>query len=351
MPQAVPSTTATQPVLFESGSNPACDGAAPPHMHTGHSARRAKRSAMRLCVLGSGSGGNSTLLRLDDKAMLIDAGFGPITTRRRLAQTGTELEQVRAICLTHLDQDHFRPVWPRTLLKHGIRLHLQHWHLPQMATLPGADALFDAGLVDIFDGDPFEPLDGVTARAVRLQHDLQGTIGYRFDAQSRESCGTQRAAGSVAYATDLGHVPMPLIELFAGVDVLCLESNYDHRMTVTSPRPTFVNRRNLSDSGHLSNEQALDAVRRIAAASPHGNPRHVVLMHRSQVCNHPTKVRRTFEQEPWLVRRITLTQQRRRTGWLDVKPLSATRRCQQVLPFRDHVPMAVVETETTTCDR
>lgn len=325
-----------QPPLFTIHLAPDDACAAPPAVDRGTQpgTRSSRGGGLRLCVLGSGSGGNATLLKFGNDALLIDAGFGPTTTRRRLAQAGIALEQVRAICLTHLDQDHFRPTWPRTLLRLGIRLHLHHWHLPELARIQGANDLFDAGLVDIFEDDPFEPMPGVTVRAVRLQHDLQGTIGYRFDAH-RPAPGPAASTfhGSVAYATDLGHVPPSLIELFAGVDLLCLESNYDHYMTVTSPRPTFVNRRNLSDSGHLSNEQAFEAVQRIAAASPHGNPRHVLLMHRSDQCNHPTKVRRVFEQAPWLHRRVTLTHARRRTRWFHIKPLPAHRRCQRVLPF------------------
>lgn len=285
---------------------------------------------VRLCVLGSGSGGNSTVLAFGDQALLIDAGFGPSTTRRKLAQARLSLDHVRAICLTHLDQDHFRKSWPRTLFERNIRLFVHHWHLPDLHRIPGAQRLFDAGLVDTFDGDAFEPLPCVTARAFRCQHDLQGTVAYRFDAD--DACA-RRFYGSVGYATDLGHVPPGLIRHFAGVDLLCLECNYDEHMTIHSSRPAFVNRRNLSDSGHLSNEQAFDAVRAIAAHSPHGNPRHVLLMHRSQQCNHPTKVRRVFEREPHLHRRVTLAEQRRRTRWFRIKPLPATRRLQTVLGF------------------
>lgn len=286
--------------------------------------------SLGLCVLGSGSGGNCTVLRLGDQALLIDAGFGPHTTRRRLAQAKVELEQVRAVCLTHLDQDHFRRSWPATLLKLGIRLFVHHWHLRDLSRIRGGAALFDAGLVETFDGEAFEPMPCVTARGVRLQHDLQGTIGYRFDVDDR--CAS-RYYGSVGYATDLGHVPAALIEHLTGVDLLCLECNYDEHMTIHSPRPSFVNRRNMSDSGHLSNEQAFEAVQRIAAGSPGGTPRHVLLMHRSQQCNHPTKVRRVFERDPLLRRRVVLTEQRRRTRWFQVRPLKAVQRTQGLLAF------------------
>lgn len=279
---------------------------------------RAVRETVRVCVLGSGSGGNATVVRYGDHALLIDAGFGPRTTAARLAQAKTDLDRIRAICLTHFDRDHFRPSWIRTILERRILLFLHRWHEPDLLRIRGGRDVIDAGLTHCFDGEPFEPLPGVTATTQRLQHDRQGTIGYRLDTPG----------GVVGYATDLGHAPPALVEHFAGVDILCLECNYDERMTIHSSRPSFVNRRNLSDSGHLSNEQSFEAVRAIAAASPAGNPQHVVLMHRSSQCNHPTKVRRVFERDTVLSRRVCLAEQRRRTRWFAARPLPVVRRAQ-----------------------
>lgn len=282
----------------------------------------AAATRLAVCNLGSGSGGNCTALKLGDRAVLIDAGFGPRTTERRLAQAKLGLDNVAAICLTHLDRDHFRPTWSATLQRHRIPILLHHWHLPQLRRLPGGAALCDAGLVTTFDGKAFEPVPGLTAHGYRCQHDRQGTISFRFESR----------AGCIGYATDLGHVPAELIEHLAGVDLLALECNYDEHMTIHSSRPAWVNRRNMSDSGHLSNDQALEAVQRIDALSPGANPRHVLLLHRSSQCNHPMKVRRTFERVPHLTERITLTEQRRRTRWLHISPARAAVRCQ--LPMR-----------------
>ncbi|MEO1235250.1 MAG: MBL fold metallo-hydrolase [Planctomycetota bacterium] len=303
-------------------------------------------SPLRLCVLGSGSGGNATVLAhrprnsnrhpghggaaTHDRHLLIDAGFGPRTTAQRLAQAGLTLAELDAVCVTHFDTDHFRKSWVNVLLDLSIPLHCHRWHLPDLRRVQNNQRLFDAGLVEPFDDAPFEPWPGLRVSTIRLQHDRQGTVGYRFD--------TPDAA--VGYATDLGHAPEALCRHLAGVDLLCLEANYDERMTTFSSRPAWVNRRNLSDSGHLSNDQALAAVRRIADLSPHGNPRRVVLLHRSSQCNHPTKVRRCFEQDPALARRVVLTEQRRRTRWLSVSPLRAVRRRQLPLARRPPFPFS-----------
>ncbi|MEM9020264.1 MAG: MBL fold metallo-hydrolase [Planctomycetota bacterium] len=278
---------------------------------------------LSLSVLGSGSGGNCTVVRLVDPegqphALLVDAGFGPRRTASKLAEAGLSMTDVRAICVTHFDRDHFKPSLIRTMAEHRIPVFCHHWHLPELAAIRSSKTLFELGLVEPFDGTTLSPMPGLTATTTRLQHDRQGTIGYRLYSRY----------GDIGYATDLGHAPTRLIQLFAGVDVLCIESNYDHRMTVNSSRPAWVNRRNLSDSGHLSNDQAYEAVLRVRDLSPHGNPRYVVLLHRSQQCNHPTKVRRRFEGDPALAKRVILTDQRRRTRWVNIKPLKQVQRKQ-----------------------
>ena len=61
-----------------------------------------------LSVLGSGSLGNSTLLRLDvagrRRWLLIDVGISPRQTARRLEPLGVTVDDVDGILLTHLGE-------------------------------------------------------------------------------------------------------------------------------------------------------------------------------------------------------------------------------------------------------
>ncbi|MEX2215130.1 MAG: MBL fold metallo-hydrolase, partial [Phycisphaeraceae bacterium] len=278
------------------------------------------RTPLSASVLGSGSGGNSTVIRAGDAAFLIDAGFGPRTTNDRLKQLGLSVADIRAVCLTHLDQDHFRPAWVRTLVAHGIRLFLHRWHRKHLDRVEGSEALHHADLVHFFETDAFTPVQvpGLAITTVRLPHDDKGTSAFHI----------QTPASRLGYATDLGHVPDAMIAAFAGVDVLMLESNYDPQMQITSARPLFLKKRIMGGHGHLSNEQALDACRRIADRSARGNPQRIVLLHRSAQCNTAELVRRTFEQDARFADRIVITQQRRKTPWISVEPLEATKREQ-----------------------
>ena len=263
---------------------------------------------MSFCVLGSGSGGNCAVLRVGGQAVFIDAGLGPRVTAARLEGSGLGPSGIGAVCLTHLDQDHFRPAWVRVWLSRGTAVWMHRWHLEDLGHVPGARRLLQAGLVHCFEDETFEPLGGLACHPIRLAHDEKGTSGFRVEAHG----------ATVGYATDLGHVPDRLIAHFTGVDLLAIESNYDPELQRGSGRPLFLQRRIMGRAGHLSNEQAFDAVRRIVERSPAGRPRNVVLLHPSARCNRPALTRAVFDRDPAIAARLLLAEQRRRTPWLTV---------------------------------
>jgi len=98
-----------------------------------------------------------------------------------LNRAGLSVTDIHAICLTHLDQDHFRKTWVGTLMKFGIPIYVHASHFAELMRLPGGAELRDAGLARSFDASSFEPIPGVRTSIVRLQHDREGTIGYRLD--------------------------------------------------------------------------------------------------------------------------------------------------------------------------
>jgi phosphoribosyl 1,2-cyclic phosphodiesterase len=286
--------------------------------------------SLELCVLGSGSGGNSTVVRSPWGTFLIDAGFGPRSTAQRMCGgtrggIGVDLPDISAIVLTHLDHDHFNKNWLLTILKRGIRVFCARNRVSEITDSPeGLDAeskriakrLGDTPLRDLvigFDG-PFAPVRGVTLDPLPLAHDAEGSHGFLI------SCDGYK----VGFATDLGHVPETLIDRFCGVDLLALESNYDPEMERTSDRPWFLKQRVMGGHGHLSNDQALAAIKTIldrtqSRCGPDRLPRHIVLLHRSRECNCPDLVRELFIRDARIAQVLTLTHQEERTAWLSVR--------------------------------
>jgi phosphoribosyl 1,2-cyclic phosphodiesterase len=269
--------------------------------------------SLELCVLASGSSGNCSVVRAPGGVILIDAGIGPRTTAKRMNGTGVTLRDVRAICLTHLDSDHFSANWVNTIVKLGIRVHCAGNRVDEVirrAELEVADAF--ARLVFPFDLEPFDMLDGVRLRPLRFAHDREGSHGFII-----ESCGCR-----IGYATDLGRVPVTLIDDFADLDVLAIESNYDPQMQLSSARPYFLKQRIMGGQGHLSNQQAFDAVRAVLDRCERSGvrlPSHIVLLHRSRDCNCPKLLRQLFARDARIVPRLTLAEQFEPSGWLKIR--------------------------------
>jgi len=277
--------------------------------------------SLELCILASGSSGNCSIVRAPTGVVLIDAGIGPRVAAQRMNGTGVRVRDVRAICLTHLDGDHFRPSWLDAIVRHGIRVFCHESRRPDL--LRGAvDDQVDPdhqrrfrSLVHGFNGDAFAPLDGVSSRAIPLAHDQAGSHGFVLDG----------FGARIGYASDLGHVPRGLLDEFCDLDVLALESNYDTDMQVTSGRPPFLKHRIMGGRGHLSNRQALDAVRAILDRCQRRKrrlPEHIVLLHRSRECNCPKLVREIFGSDDRIRPRLTLGEQFHRSEWIRPKAVA-----------------------------
>jgi ribonuclease BN (tRNA processing enzyme) len=239
-------------------------------------------------------------------------------TADRLKGTGVSVADVSAVCLTHLDRDHFNPNWVNTWARLGVRVfcHASRAEDLLASAREACRARPDFGktvsklaeAVVPFE-ESFEPLPGVSARAVALSHDVEGSHGFVLEGHGSR----------IGYATDLGHVPGRLLEALEAVDVLALESNYDPQMQRDSGRPWFLQRRITGGRGHLSNEQAFEAVRTVLDRRQRRRlvpPDHIVLLHRSRQCNCPHLLRRMFERDVRIAPRLTLAEPFERSAWL-----------------------------------
>jgi phosphoribosyl 1,2-cyclic phosphodiesterase len=264
--------------------------------------------SLSLSILASGSAGNCSVVRSSGAIMLIDCGIGPRTAAGRMKDLGIGIESVAAICLTHLDRDHFNPNWAATIVRQDISLFCHEDRIDDLARLGGGSAEF-ARLIRPFNGEKFSPANGIDLTAIHLPHDQAGSHGFLVEA----------SGSRLGYATDLGCVNQALIRHFSGVDVLAIESNYDPIMQLNSDRPAFLKRRIMGGRGHLSNQDALDAVREILDQSQvRGRrlPKHIILLHRSRQCNCPRLLRELFSADERMQNRLVLAEQDRATNWL-----------------------------------
>jgi phosphoribosyl 1,2-cyclic phosphodiesterase len=256
--------------------------------------------SLELCILASGSAGNAAILRSPVGIVLIDAGIGPGTLEKRLDGTGVRPTDILALCLTHLDGDHFSPHCAPMLRSLNIPIYCH-----AKVDLLGAYCPGLVPLVRPFNGDAFAPIVRLRCEPVEFAHDDLGSHGFVVDGFGYR----------VGYATDLGHVPPYFFDRFRDLDCIALEANYDPQMQEDSPRPRFLKRRITGRRGHLSNRQALAAICKLLDRA-HRLPDHIVLLHRSQECNCPELLRHLFSADWRIVPRLTLAQQHERSPWL-----------------------------------
>ena len=246
-----------------------------------------------VCVLGSGSSGNCTAVGGPGGTVLIDCGFSPRDTRRRMESAGLSPSEVRAVVLTHPDGDHLHAGWKRTLGGlAGPRLLVRGRH---------ADAVLAMGWhrswIDEYDA-AFEAA-GIAFDAFPMPHDDLGSTALRVRLGDRVA----------AHATDCGRETRGLVDFLTGADVLCLESNYDPPMQLASGRPQRLQDRIMGGGGHLSNAQALAIASRVHRAHALSA---VLLVHLSRQCNCPRLVERLWAgSAPELHARLTVTSQDR----------------------------------------
>ena len=248
-------------------------------------------AAFTLQVLGSGSGGNCTAVVGPAGIVLLDIGFSPRETRRRMDSCGLDPGAVRAAVLTHPDRDHLHSGWTRAIGGlTGPRLHVRARHVEAVTAMG-----YDRGWLEPFDG-AFR-LAGIDFDPHPLPHDSLGSTAFRISV----------GAAHAGHATDLGRWGPRLEAHLEGVSVLLLESNYDPAMQRASGRGPYLISRIMDGRGHLSNEQAMEGARALHRRSPLAA---LQLLHLSRQCNDPGLVARSYAaQAPELHAILTVTGQ------------------------------------------
>jgi phosphoribosyl 1,2-cyclic phosphodiesterase len=225
---------------------------------------------VELIVLGSGSSGNTAILRAGDTTLMIDAGLGPRKTLARLEAAEVALDEIAAVLLTHEHGDHAG----------GLPSLLGKLQCPVYATrltaeeVRGQDPRNEKAQWRIFSSGSSFAIGSLEVTAFSVPHDAVDPVGF-----------TIRAAGtSLAVLTDLGHANHSVIHHVTGVNCLFIEANHDEDLLQRdTKRPFSIKQRIKSPHGHLSNKCAAELVSRAATDAL----RRVVLGHLSRDCNEP----------------------------------------------------------------
>lgn len=228
---------------------------------------------LKVCVLASGSRGNSIYISNGRASLLFDAGLSGKEIERRMQQRQLKPETLTGIVVSHEHSDHIR----------GVGVLSRRYKLPVYINqkTAGAAALKMGKLhrMSYFScGESFS-IDGLSIRPFSVSHDAEDPAGFTISTPAQK----------VGLATDLGVATKMVKEHLKGSNLLIIESNHDVDMLTKGPYPWYLKQRIKSRNGHLSNEDSYNLLGELQ----HKQLNAVVLAHLSEQNNHPEKALRT----------------------------------------------------------
>ncbi len=222
---------------------------------------------LQLISLISGSSGNASLVTDGKTNLLIDCGTSGKKLEAALKEADVMPECIDALLITHEHSDHIR----------GAGVMARKYKLPVYAT-PLTHAAMDVGRMEdsqrctVKAGSGFE-IGTIGIMPFSIPHDAAEPVGYSFFGGNDK----------VSIATDIGCMNEEIMNGLFGSRSIILESNHDVHMLEIGPYPYPLKKRILSDTGHLSNENASKTALELVK---HGT-KHIMLGHLSIQNNLP----------------------------------------------------------------
>lgn len=256
---------------------------------------------MQFASLGSGSKGNSTLVRADGTLVMIDCGFSVRETIRRMKRLQVEPQQLDAILVTHEHSDH----------SSGVAALSRRFRIPVYLTHGTSGTGCCDGSYDqrLFNCEDTITIGSLLIKAVAVPHDAAEPCQYRL------GCGDY----TLGILTDLGSITPHVIDNFRACHSLLLEFNHDLPMLMEGPYPPHLKQRVGGDWGHLNNEQAAGLLRQMDSAAL----RHLVVAHISEKNNSIDRAQSALLSVFDSLDRVTFAEQAGGFDWLDLVQVTA----------------------------
>jgi phosphoribosyl 1,2-cyclic phosphodiesterase len=216
--------------------------------------------------------GNTYLISHRGSSIMVDCGLTLRRLENSLHELGVSPKSLDGVLVSHEHTDHIRALQLKNPFagRHGLRVFAPRvfWRAAREI-----EALPHDLRCSIEDGESLST-SAFKVMAFGKPHDSASSVGYKV--VSDDGC-------SVVVITDLGEVTPAVVRAARDADYIILESNHDVRMEQRSGRPYALIARVLGSRGHLSNEQAGEALELMVTPRTRG----VMLAHLSLDCNTP----------------------------------------------------------------
>ena len=234
---------------------------------------------LRFRSLGSGSGGNATLIEglngHEHARVLVDCGFTQREAVDRLRDAGCTPAELDLVFVTHEHGDHVGSALG-LCKRHGVPLMMSRGTWRAI----GSPTLEHGAIQWVRDGE-HASVGPLLLRPFTVPHDAAEPL------QLRVECGPW----SLGLLTDAGSVTEHLLAHLRATHALIIEFNHDRDLLAASRYPPSLKARIAGPLGHLCNDTAA----RILAECMHGDLKHVVAAHLSEQNNSPDRVRAALE--------------------------------------------------------
>ncbi len=229
---------------------------------------------MRIQILGSGSKGNSCIIRTAESVFLLDNGFSGKELVRRLNTVQVDPREIHGILVSHDHADHIR----------GVGVFARKYHTPvylnRLTFEYTKRTLVDADVKFFATGHTMTFRD-LYMETFPLPHDAGDPVGFKFSQVN----GKEKSLGKkVGFVTDLGQVTPLIRQQLGNIHVLVIETNHDEHMLMHGSYPWSLKQRVSSRTGHLSNVAAAQLIGEVVSQT--GIP-EVTLAHLSEKNNDP----------------------------------------------------------------
>ena len=229
---------------------------------------------MKVCLLSSGSKGNSCLVISNETKILIDIGTTSTYVINELEKLNIKPDEINAILITHNHVDHI----------HGLKSFIKKYKTKVYVTEKLLGLLEDE--IGSFDYELYQDKQAIIGdfriNTIRTSHDAGEQMGFIIKDNKK----------SMVYITDTGYINNRYYEELSNKNIYVLESNHDVLMLKNGPYPYFLQQRVLSDKGHLSNDQASNYLCKFIG----DNTKTIVLAHLSEKNNTPEKALETLNK-------------------------------------------------------